>query len=453
MLELDHNEQDARYTHWRWRIFFITWLAYAGFYLTRKSFAIAKVDLAQPEVMGIGKVDMAWMNAAFLAMYAIGQFIWGMCGDRFGTRRVVLTGMMASVLTGVLMGASSGVALMVVLLCFQGICQSTGWAPLSKNISNFYSQRERGRVMGFWATNYAIGGVVASALAGFAIEWGGHWRYAFWVPSGVLLCIWGLFYWLQRNRPQDVGLPPIEQYHGEPRAVLTGDSKEKQAEEGSWKFIWQVMTNRMVLLLAGVYFFMKSTRYFFLLWSPLYVNHKLGSGAAASGVLGSMFELAGPLGVLLGGFLSDKVFNARRMPAAIISLFVVAGVLFFFGDLPATPMAMGLGFFAVGFFLYMPDSLVAATAAIDFGTRQGAATASGMINGFGSIGAIIGGVLPGVLESSLGKNVDIWPYIFPGLALSLIIAAMLLLPRWNAMPATADDGNKKHNVDEEPNRT
>ena len=188
---------------------------------------------------------------------------------------------------------------------------------------------------------------------------------------------------------------------------------------------------------------MKPTRYLILFWSPLYVNHKLGSDAAESGILGSMFELAGPLGVLLGGFLSDKVFNARRMPAAVISLFVVAGMLFFFNDLPATPMAMGLGFFAIGFFLYMPDSLVAATAAIDFGTRQGAATASGMINGVGSIGAIIGGVLPGVLESSLGKDVDIWPYIFPGLGVSLLIAAVLLLPRWNAMPATVDDEKEK----------
>ena len=430
------SRQDALYKHWRARIFFITWLAYVGFYLTRKSFAVAKVDLARPEVMGLGKTDMAWMDGAYLALYAAGQFVWGMCGDRFGTRRVVLAGMMASVLTGALMGASSIVVLMGALFCFQGVCQSTGWAPLSKNICNFYSQRERGRVMGFWATNYAIGGVLASALAGLAIEWGGHWRFAFWVPAGVLLCIWGLFFWLQRNRPQDVGLPPIEEYKGEPRAVLTGNSQEAEAEEGSWQLIWQVMRNRMVLLLAGVYFFMKPTRYLILFWSPLYVNEKLGTGAAKSGILGSMFELAGPLGVLMGGYLSDKVFATRRMPAAIISLFVVAVALCFFNNLPATPLTIGLGFFVIGFFLYMPDSLVSATAAIDFGTRQGAATASGMINGFGSIGAIIGGVLPGVLQSQLGEGVDIWPYVFPALGGSLIIAALLLLPRWNALPTT-----------------
>ena len=188
---------------------------------------------------------------------------------------------------------------------------------------------------------------------------------------------------------------------------------------------------------------MTPTRYLILFWSPLYVNQKLGTGAAESGVLGSLFELAGPLGVLAGGFLSDKVFATRRMPAAIISLFVVAAVLFVFNGLPATAWSMWLGFLFIGFFLYMPDSLVSATAAIDFGTRQGASTASGMINGFGSIGAMIGVALPGILEGWLGEGADIWPYVFPILGGTLIVAAVLLLPKWNTLPATAEDKGEK----------
>ena len=147
MPDLSHNEQDALYKHWRWRIFFITWLAYAGFYLTRKSFAVAKVDLARPEVLGLSLGDMSWMDFSYAAAYAAGQFAWGMCGDRFGTRRVILYGMMASVLTAIFMGASSMVILLGILFCFQGVCQSTGWAPLTKNIGNFFAQKEHGRLL------------------------------------------------------------------------------------------------------------------------------------------------------------------------------------------------------------------------------------------------------------------------------------------------------------------
>src|SRR2546423_4709455 len=86
------------YERWRWQIFAITWLAYAGFYLTRKSFSVAKIELAKPGVMGLSKADMSWMDGANSLAYALGQFGWGMMGDKFGTRRVVLIGMSASVI-------------------------------------------------------------------------------------------------------------------------------------------------------------------------------------------------------------------------------------------------------------------------------------------------------------------------------------------------------------------
>ena len=89
---------NPRYERWRWQIFGITWLAYAGFYLTRKSFSVAKIELAKPEVMGLSDGDLARIDGAFLIAYAIGQFVWGIAGDRFGARRVVLGGMLGSVI-------------------------------------------------------------------------------------------------------------------------------------------------------------------------------------------------------------------------------------------------------------------------------------------------------------------------------------------------------------------
>ena len=428
---------NPRYKRYRGQIFFITWLAYAGFYLTRKSFSVAKIELAQPEVLGITKAELAWIDGGYLAAYAIGQFVWGMCGDRFGTRKVVLTGMLCSVITAVAMGASSGIAILGVLFCIQGMCQSTGWAPLAKNVGNFFSQRERGRVMGLWCTNYALGGFLATALAGLAADALG-WRYAFWVPAAVLLGIWALFVVMQKNRPEDVGLPPIEEYHAKTESLAANTDANENTYQ-SWKVIREVLTNRMVWLLGMVYFLLKPTRYLVLFWSPVYINERLGTGAASSGILASMFELAGPISVLFGGYMSDKVFGSRRMPMSVISIVGVALLLLFFDDLPDTRLALGLGFFGVGFLLYIPDSLVSGTAAIDFGTRQGASTASGVINGCGSIGAIAGGTMPGWIEKVVGQDIDIWSGIFLSLSISLFIAAALLLPSWNAMPPSAEN--------------
>jgi OPA family sugar phosphate sensor protein UhpC-like MFS transporter len=418
-----------RYERWRWQIFAVTWLAYVGFYLARKPFSIAKILLARPDVMGLSKVDMSWMDGANSVAYAAGMFMWGILGDKFGTRAVVLTGMLASIITAMLSGASNTVLTLGVLLAVQGFFQSSGWAPLAKNMGEFFSRRERGRVMGWWSTNYAFGGFIASSLAGLAIRWFGGWRSAFWVPGLTFFLIWLLFLLFQRNRPEDVGLPPIEQYHHEPEAAL--------GKEGSWNTVKAVLRNRMIWLLAAVYFLIKPTRYLILYWSPVYINERLGTGAAESGILGSLFDLAGPIGTLAGGYLSDKLFQSRRVPVGVLALMSLAVLMITFRYLPLTRLAIGAGLFGVGFLLFIPDSLLAGTAAIDFGTKKGASTASGLINGCGSIGQIIGVTLPGWIEKIVGRGHDIWNPIFFGLGVSLAVAGLVLIPQWNRLPDAA----------------
>jgi len=430
------NHRNPKYERWRWQIFSITWLAYAGFYLTRKSFSVAKNELKKPEIMGLTRGDMSWIDGANSIAYALGQFLFGTLGDKLGTRAIILIGMLASVIAAVAMGCSSTVVLMGALFAIQGLCQASGWAPLSKNVGEFFSQRERGSIMGFWCTNYALGGFIASNVAGYSAQKLG-WRYAFFVPAGVLLLIWILFYFFQRNRPEDVGLAPIEQYHGEPETVIDPQDTPGLEPEGSWKVVGEVLRNKMVWLLAAVYFLVKPTRYLLLYWAPVYINDLLGTGTASSGFLGSMFDLAGPVGTLAGGFISDRLFRARRMPICVIALFCLAAFMLAFRYLPPSRLAIGSGMFLIGFLIYIPDSLVAGTAAIDFGTKKGASTASGLVNGFGSVGQIFGVTLPGWAGKVLGQGHDIWNPIFLWLGVALAVAGFLLVPQWNRMPPTA----------------
>jgi OPA family sugar phosphate sensor protein UhpC-like MFS transporter len=185
----------------------------------------------------------------------------------------------------------------------------------------------------------------------------------------------------------------------------------------------------MVLLLALVYFFMKPTRYAILLWSPKYLNEQLGTGMAQSGWLGALFELAGPASVLLAGVLSDRLFGSRRNPICVVCLLGAGMLLYCFDKLPHTRLMLGGCLFMLGLLLFPPDSLVSGTAAVDFGTRRGAATAAGLINGCGSIGAIVGGTVPGLFHARWG-----WNGVFVFLAATLVVSGLLLLPQWNALP-------------------
>ncbi|MCH2207394.1 MAG: MFS transporter [Lentisphaerales bacterium] len=306
---------------WRIKIFCITWLAYFGFYLTRKAFSAAKNNLD----VDVDETTLGMIDSAYLIAYALGQFVLGATADKKGPRFVLLAGMLGSIICAALMGVFGMPLMFMVLMFIQGLCQSSGWAPLNKNVGNWFTRRERGRIMGFWCTNYAAGGAVASTLAAAGITWsGGDWRFAFFVPAACLLVVWFLVYKFQKNKPQDLGFPSMEEIKGEP--VDEDDEEEK--------FSWQeIIKKPMVGLLGAAYFLLKPARYAILFWGPYYVAKKLQTGPVFSTVISNSFEIAGILGAILGGYISDKFFKAKRMPVCILCLAALTLVLFSFDRL------------------------------------------------------------------------------------------------------------------------
>ena len=430
-------QKNPTFELWRYKIFGITWLAYAGFYLTRSSFAVAKIGISDDPNITMSSEQMGIIDGIYLIGYAIGQFVWGYLGDRAGTRKIVLGGLTASIIAGFAMGVSSIMLAFGVFALMQGLSQSTGWAPLAKNVSNWFSLRERGVVMGWWATNYTIGGLIGAPLAGLAASYFLDWRFAFYMPAIVLLGVLALFYFIQKNKPEDVGLPTIEEYHQESVTIVQDD----EPGEGSWQMTLKIIKDPMVILLGAMYFFLKPTRYAILFWGPLFVSETLGTGMAESAFINGAFFLAGPFSVLAGGYASDKLFQSRRMPYSAISMLLLAILLYFFNSLVSggSSLVSAGVLFLIGFLIYGPDSLVSATAAVDFGTRKGASTSSGLINGMGSIGAIVGGTIPGFFKDSWG-----WDGVFTLMAGSVLIAGLLMITKWNALPPN-NHGVKTHN--------
>jgi len=186
----------------------------------------------------------------------------------------------------------------------------------------------------------------------------------------------------------------------------------------------------MVLLLCFVYFLLKPVRYLFLFWGPQFIHESLDTGMAMSAFVAATFELGGPLGAMLGGYGSDRVFGARRVPVAACSLIALSLLLYLLHALPRMQLAFAAALFVIGAFVYAADSLLAGTAAVDFGTKDGAGTSTGLINGAGSLGQILGPAIPGVVPESWG-----WHGIFSLLAVTVLFAGVILLPKWNALPA------------------
>jgi OPA family sugar phosphate sensor protein UhpC-like MFS transporter len=430
----------------RWQTFGITWLIYASFYLTRQSLGVAKVAFADDPRVLLDREQYGLIDSAFLTTYMLGQFVFGPLGDRLGPRRILLFGLTLSILAAIGLGFSLTLPAFIAFAVLQGIAQSTGWSNVSKTMSSWFSLRERGRVIGLWCSHYTVGSAVAGVFAGWLTDnWGrlvpaqvaGYgivpfWPAAFWGPAIVLCLIVVLAWLLLRNRPEDVGLPPIEKYHGEPESLLEVEDRQHVAQEGTWKVIAEVLASPKIWMLAIAYFSIKLVRYAFIFWGAKYIAECLGKDATESTIINAALPIGGLVGVIATGYISDTWFQSRRAPVIVISLLLASAVLMI-GLTPIKSIGLMAGlFFMVGVFLFGPDSMISATSAMDFGTKRGAGTAIGCINGIGSIGGILGGWLPGRITTE-----NDWTPIFAVFIVGLAFSAVVLVPLWRSKPPEA----------------
>lgn len=423
------------YERWRRQIFAITWIAYAGFYFTRQTFSVAKLGILEDPVLSttLTKSTLANLDAVYLTAYAAGQFVWGSVSDRYGPRIVLIGGLAMSAIATLFMGLLPALIFLVPLMIVQGLSQSTGWSGTLKNIAQFFSIGERGRVLGLWSTNYAFGGLAAAPFLGWvAYSVFDSWRISFFTGALVVVGVLVLVITFQRNTPADVGLPPIEDYHSlEDLPPLDKDAKAIAEPSKSFREVFVTVTrDRMVMTLGAAYFLLKPARYAILLWGPVIVAERLNDAGNFKAITVPIaFGVAGLLAPVLIGRISDKVFKARRVPACVISLAGLVAALAMFGPLTETGnmWIMVALLAAIGLTVYAADAMISCVAAVDFGTSKHAGAAAGTINGCGSVGAILGGLLPGYIATE---------QLFYGFAGAAFIAMLLLIPHWRRMPAT-----------------
>jgi len=415
----------------RWQVltFGVTWLAYASFYLTRKNYAVAQP--AFMEEFGWTEADVGIIITGYLTAYAIGQFVNGWLGDRVGPRRMLAGGFAVTAALSVGLGFSGTIAGFALLFGLNGFAQSAGWPSVTKAMTAWFPVGSRGRVMGLWGTNYPVGDAVATGFAALLLgAWG--WRSAFWVPAILVAVIGLMVVLLLRDRPEQVGLPPVVQEA--PTASADG------ARPSLLESLRPVLQRR-TLTLGGAYFCLKFVRYTFIFWMGIYLVNHLGLSHVEAAYLQIPFPFAGLLGSIVAGFASDIFFDARRAPVAVLMLLALTLALYalvnippdldptpIFGPIGTRGLVVGSTLALCGFFVYGPDMLIAGTAAMDFGSVDAAARVAGFVNGVGSIGAALSGVVVARLAA------DSWETVFALLVAMVLASAAVTATLWFTRP-------------------
>ena len=376
--------RESHHANWRHQAFLAAWTLYAGYYVCRR-------DISTPAA--VGSSHIALELACFGVTYAMGQFLGGALADDVSASRTALAGALISAVCTMLQGWASpqiGLGLQLV----NGLGQGLGWPSLLKLIGGWFGEDERDRVLGWWSSSYILGGFLASVLTQWlsirANEIGiDPFHLLHLVPPAILLVTAIVFALCMRN----VSSPGSTQAEGT-RPRLSGLQQ--------WN---SILRNGSMRYAAGMYFFLKMTRYTLLFWLPNYLISIVGYSSYTATRTASYFEIFGVLGPIAVGYLTTRWFGTNRMR-------LCAGLVYGLAFMCLVhPLLAASGFFGMvvsisllGIFIHGADMLVSGMAILDTMPPEQHGRAVGFVNGAGSIGQAISPLLATLFVAHFGWN-------------------------------------------------
>ncbi|HVI99884.1 MAG TPA: MFS transporter [Sphingomonas sp.] len=387
----DQAEVDRLYRRHRFRVMVAITLGYGLIYTCRLALGVVKKPLIDGGIFT--PVELGTIGSALFYTYALGKLTNGFLVDHANVRRFLTATFFATALCNIAMGFSTAVWAAALIWGLNGWFQSAGAPGGVVAMTAWFSNRERGRIYGIWSTAHSIGEGLTFLVVGTLAAWLG-WRFGFWGPGVIGLLTAAGCWWLLRDRPVTLGLPPVAEWrndhYGAPPATKPGPREVLSMQFSILKIpaIW-------VLAVSSALTYV--TRYAINSWGVLYLQEARGFSLPEAGFMLMLSTLAGMAGAVAFGFVSDKVFDARRPPANLIFgiLELIGLVLIFFGPHNMTVIVAGLLLFGMG--LTGLVTSLGGLFAVDIAPKNAAGAAMGVIGIFSYLGAAIQEQVSGTL--------------------------------------------------------
>lgn len=420
-----------------WRIFTVALIVtgYAGYYLCRSDLAVAMpLLIAEMGRKGISpgdaKISLGTIASLGVLAYAIGKFPSGWLADFLGGRRNFLYGMAGAILFTVLFGLAGGIPFFTIAWMGNRLVQSLGWAGMVKIVSRWFSWSSYGTVMGIVSLSFLFGDAASREFMSVLIGLGFGWRGVFFAAAATLAVILLLNLIFLKETPLQIGYPepppnPTNLFHSEGEKATPDSLGSLLSTFGRSRVFWLVC-----LLSCGITILRET----FNLWTPTYFTQSVGLTVADAAQKSALFPLFGGISVLLAGYLGDRlgksgraaiIFYGMLLSTVVLLVLALAG----FGDSKLAPVALVT---LVAFLMIGPYSYLAGAISLDFGGKQGSATASGLIDGAGYLGGVLAG-------NSVASISVLWgwkgAFVFlAGVAFLSSLAAVVYLKHQRSLP-------------------
>jgi len=148
------------------------------------------VSVANPSIMeGLGTDINAviWVTSAYLLAYAVPLLITGRLGDRFGPKKLYLTGLVVFTLASLWCGLSGDVETLIAARVLQGLGAALMTPQTMAVITRIFPPDRRGAAMGLWGATAGMATLVGPILGGVLVDsLGWEWIFFINVPVGIV---------------------------------------------------------------------------------------------------------------------------------------------------------------------------------------------------------------------------------------------------------------------------
>lgn len=392
--QLQKRKSNQRLSGWHLGTLALLAIGYSGYYFCRSDYSVAlPLILAEQVKHGadphVAEIKLGSIASFGVLAYALGKVPAGAIADRFGGRRNFLGGMSGSILFTLLFMVGGGLPIFTLAWIGNRFVQSLGWAGLVKITSRWFSYSTYGSVMAVLSLSYLFGDAISREVMSLLLERGMGWRGLFVTGAALLaVLLLGNFFFL-RESPADYNLPPAEE---NPLNLFSHSDTEHEPPStvAIFRGLFASRTFWLVCLLSLGTTLLRET---FNLWTPTYFTQILGMSGAQAASGSAIFPLFGGLSVLLAGFFSDFLGPAGRSRILFGGLGLSVGALIALAFTPIhssrfLPISLvGL----IAFLLIGPYSYLSGAMSLDFGGKDGGATASGIIDGVGYLAGALSG--------------------------------------------------------------
>jgi MFS transporter, FSR family, fosmidomycin resistance protein len=352
--------------------------------------------------LGIGFEEAGWLMACFYAASGLAQTPSGFLVDRFGARRILLSGLGLGATSVTLMSLIPSFWAAIPLVVLAGFGNSVFHPADYSILSHTVSKSRMARAYGVHTLSGNIGWAAAPVTVLTLASVVG-WRGALAIAgiSGLAIV---LFLTTQSGVLASARVP---------RNALPASSKPLSASTLA------LLASPPILLCFAYFVLLSVSLTGNQTFMPAALNQLYGTSIGTAGAALSAYLLAGSLGVLLGGLAADRSTRHEGIVAA--GLLVAAAIMLVIGFVPLPDPALvaivALAGFASGTTTPSRDMLVRAA------TPSGA---TGKVFGFVYSGLDLGAaVTPPVLGLFLDRGEPRMVFVLAAVALALTIGTAL----------------------------